>query len=188
MDWFLKIIRIAGVNFAGAASLVQMQAEIDSAAMKMRLKKLEDPISYLHEDVPELAKKIYLELKTNDSVSLDFTDDFYTKYSRPLAALDSAGLIYRTRVIGSKIPIRTTIIDPTFIMYMCNLAEDTNKMNEIVEIVDRCETGLWLYGDQLKDSVQLPITVIGAVFKIYESKGYGITSKEIGSCKYFATA
>ncbi|MHC9510273.1 hypothetical protein [Kangiella sp. M94] len=30
MDWFFKLIRIAGVNFPVAASLVQLQAEIDA--------------------------------------------------------------------------------------------------------------------------------------------------------------
>ncbi len=37
IEWFFKIIRIAGVNFPVAASLVQLQAEIDSDAMEERL-------------------------------------------------------------------------------------------------------------------------------------------------------
>ena len=59
MEWFIKIVRVAGVNFPGAASLVQLQAELDSTAMASRLEKLEDPISYLHEDIPDVAKEIY---------------------------------------------------------------------------------------------------------------------------------
>ena len=104
MDWFLKIVRIAGVNFPGAASLVQMQAEIDSAAMESRLKKFEDPISYLHEDIPELAKIIYQNIQVNDSINLNFPDEFYKKYSRPLAALESVGLISKNNVLASRIP------------------------------------------------------------------------------------
>ena len=188
MDWFLKIVRVAGVNFPGAASLVQLQAELDSDVMANRLNKLEDPISYLHEDVPEVSKLIYENLKANDSVNLDFSEDFYTKYSRPLAALDSKGLILKNGVLGSRIPRGINLIDASFIMYMCNLAEEPHKMQKIIDIVDRCEVGLWLDGDELKNSVGLPKYVIRAVFEIYKAKGYGILSKTIGSCKYLSNA
>ena len=188
MDWFLKIVRIAGVNFPGAASLVQMQAEIDSAAMESRLKKFEDPISYLHEDIPELAKIIYQNIQVNDSINLNFPDEFYTKYSRPLAALESVGLIYKNNVLASRIPRGINLIDASFIMYMCNLAEDPKKMLEIVDIVDGCEIGLWLDGEQLKNSLNLPKYVIRAVFEIYEAKGYGILSRTLNSCSYLSNA
>ncbi|MDT3335479.1 hypothetical protein Q4Q49_09200 [Shewanella sp. SP1S1-7] len=188
MDWFFKIVRIAGVNFPGAASLVQIQAEIDSVAMINRLNKFEDPISYLHDDIPELSKLIYENLKVNDSTTLDFPEDFYIKYSRPLAALESVGLISKNSVLASRIPLGINLIDASFIMYICNLAEDPKKMCEIIDIVDRCEVGLWLDGNQLKDSVGLPKYVIRAVFEIYEAKGYGILSRAIGSCKYLCNA
>lgn len=184
MDWFLKIVRIAGVSFPGAASLVQMHAEIDSIAMQNRLEKFEDPISYLHEDIPELAKIIYQSMQANDSNSLGFPDEFYTKYSRPLATLDSAGLISKHCLIGSRIPKKINLSDPSFVMYMCNLAEDPNKMIEIVDILERCEIGVWLNDEQLKNSLNLPKYVIRAVFEIYESKGYGILSRTHSSYEY----
>jgi hypothetical protein len=188
MEWFFKIVRVAGVNFPGAASLVQLQAELDADAMTSRLEKLEDPISYLHEDVPEVAKEIYEKLKATDSVKLNFSEDFYTRYSRPLAALVSAGLISKNSVFGSIIPMGINLIDPSFIMYMCNIAEEAKKMQAIVEIVDRCKVGTWLNGDELKKNIGLPKYVIRAVFEIYESKGYGIVSKTSGSCKYLGQA
>lgn len=187
-EWFLKVIRIAGVNFPVAASLVQFQAENDSEAMALRLQKLEDPISFLHEDLPEISKEIYQQLRANDSISLDFEEDFYIKYSRALAVLETQGFISKMSVVGSRIPLGIKIIDASYIMYMCNLAEDSQKMQEIVEIVDRCEVGLWLNGDELKTSVGLPRYVIRGVFEIYESKGFGILSKAIGSCKYMGNA
>jgi hypothetical protein len=186
MNWFFKIVRIAGVNFPGAASLVQLQAELDSSSMISRLEKLEDPISYLHEDVPKVAKIIYDEMRKRDSVNLDFPKEFYIENSRPLAALESAGLISKSGILGSRIPIGINLIDPSFIMYMCNLVEDQNRMQEIVDIVDRCEVGISLNGDELKESVGLPKYVIRAVFEIYESKGYGLVSKAIGSCRYLS--
>ena len=188
MDWFIKIIRVAGASFPGAASIVQLQAEIDSEVMANRLNQLEDPISYLHEDVPEVSKLIYENLKANDLINLNFPEEFYIKYSRPLAALDSQGLISQNKVLGSEIPRGINLSDASFIMYMCNLAEEPHKMQEIIDIVDRCEVGLWLNGAELKDIVGLPEYVIRAVFEIYEAKGYGILSKTIGSCKYLSNA
>ncbi len=35
-----------------------------------------------------------------------------------------------------------------------------------------------------KIQADLPLPVIKAVFDIYESKGYGLCSKNIGSCNY----
>lgn len=188
MDWFMKILRVAGANFPGAASLVQLRAEIDSEEMANRLNKFEDPISYLHEDVPEVSKLIYENLETNDSVNLDFSEDIYIEFSRPFAALESAGFISKNSVLGSRIPLGINLIDASFIMYMCNLAEDPHKMQEIIDIVDRCEVGLWMDGHELKDSVGLPEYVIRAVFEIYESKGYGILSRTNGSCRYQGNA
>jgi len=71
---------------------------------------------------------------------------------------------------------------------MCVLAEDHNKMQEIVKIVDSCEVGKWLDGEKLKYEIGLPKYVIRAVFEIYEAKGYGILSKTIGSCLYMGKA
>lgn len=188
MEWFLKVVRIAGASFPGASSLVQLQSELDSNQFKMRMDRLEDPISYLHEDLPDLARAIYKEMKANDSVNLNFPNEFYTQFSRPLAALDSVGLITKNSIIGSPIPMGINLVDPSFIMYMCNLAEDGEKMQELIDIVDRCEIGISLNGDDLKHSIGIPRYVIRAVFEIYAEKGYGFLSREIGSCEYIGKA
>ncbi len=188
IDWFLKLIRIAGVNFPVAASLVQLQAEIDSDRIEERLNKLEDPISFLHEDIPSVSKEIYKKLCENDTVMLTFPDEFYIKYSRPIAALSKNSYISITNVIGSRIPRSITLTDPSFIMYMCVLSEDKNRMQKIFDIIDNCEVGNWLDGDIIKDEICLPKYVIRAVFEIFEAKGYGILSKTIGSCQYMGKA
>ena len=188
MEWFSKLIRIAGVNFPGAAPLVQFQAELDSDKMAERLQKLEDPISYLQEDVQAASKAIYHESCVNDSANLNFDEEFYAKYSRPLAALTKQSFISKKSVIGSRMPRGITLIDPTYIMYMCALAKDQNKMQEIVKIVDSCGIGKWLDGEKLKHEIGLPKYVIRAVFEIYEAKGYGFLSKTIGSCQYLGNA
>ena len=188
IDWFCQIIRIAGVNFPGAASLVQLQTEIDSVEVKSRLQKLEDPISFIHEKVPEISKVIYGELKSNDSVNLQFPDDFYLKYSQALAGLEKKRFIKLKGVAGSRIPHGLKIVDPSYIMYMCFLAEDTKKIQKIMDMVEQCKYGESLNGDNLKIKFDLPVNVIRAVFEIYAEKGLGVVSKTIGKCIYSCVA
>jgi hypothetical protein len=183
-DWFIKIIKVAGVNFPGAASLVQILGEIDSAAMAAKLEKLCDPISFLHENVPEAARIIYENLKTNDSFQLNFPKEFYIKFSKPLAVLTSSGLISKDLSLGAEIPHAILLIDASFIMYICSLKEDSNKMQEIIDLVDQCEKGSYLDGNMLSNSIGLPVCVIRAVFEIYEKKGFGNLSKAVNSCNY----
>ena len=76
MNWFYSIVRIAGASFPVASSLVQLQSEIDSNALNERVAKLEDPVSNIHCDVPELARIIYQELKQTDGINLSFEEDF----------------------------------------------------------------------------------------------------------------
>ena len=118
MKWFAKLSRIAGVNFPVSASLVQLQAELDSAKTATRLEKLEDPISFLHEYVPAVSRVIYRKLSIEDSVHLNFDEEFYIKYIRPLAALSKKSYISMTSVIGSRIPRDIRLTDPTYILYM----------------------------------------------------------------------
>jgi hypothetical protein len=188
MDWLLSIVRVAGVAFPVASSLVQLQAEIDSKSLKERVARLEDPVSYLHDDVPELSREIYRELKLKNSEKFDFDEEFYKKYGRALAALESQGYIKGSHVIGKRFAAGIRIIDPSFIMYMCALEVDDSKMEALLKIVDSCNVGEWLDGRRIQEEIDLPLPVIRAVFDIYESKGYGICSKEIRACQYLGKA
>lgn len=188
MDWFLSIVRVAGVAFPVASSLVQLQAEIDSKSLKERVARLEDPVSYLHDDVPELSRKIYRELKLNNSEKLDFNEEFYKKYSRALAVLESQGYIKGSHAIGKRFAAGVRIVDPSFIIYLCALEVDDAKMEALLKIVDNCSVGEWLDGRHIQEEIDLPLPVIRAVFDIYESKGYGICSKEIRACQYLGKA
>lgn len=98
--WFTKLIRIAGASFPGSSSLVQFHSEIESYQTDRRIKKLEDPISYLHEDIESVAEIIYGQVLAQDSWKLKFNDSFYLKYKRCLAVLNKANLISMTRGLG----------------------------------------------------------------------------------------
>ena len=189
MDWVLKIIRIAGASFPVASSLVQLQAELDSKEISSRISKLEDPVSNLHEDVPELSGEIYQRLKSENADSLSFNDEFYKKYSRSLAALESQGYIKGYHALGKgRYAEGLRVIDPSYIIYMCALEESEEKMECLIQQIDNCEEGKWLDGNALQKSIELPLPVVNAVFEIYESKGYGLRSKEIGSSLYLGQA
>ncbi|MDI6786028.1 MAG: hypothetical protein QMD92_04890 [bacterium] len=102
MDWFFSVIRVAGASFPVASSFVQLQSEIDSKSLLERVEKLEDPVSSLHADVLTLSKSIYHELKSQESINLSFSDEFYSQYSRPLAVLKSRGYIKESEDISKR--------------------------------------------------------------------------------------
>lgn len=188
MDWFFSIIRIAGVGFPGAAALVQLQAEIDSASLKKRVSKLEDPISWLHTDVPELSRHLYRKLKAENSLKMYFDDEFYTRYSRALTALETCGYLKGSHALGKKFAAGLRIADPSYVMYMCVLEEDDANMGAIIKAVEDCPVGKRLDGTVLETSIGLPLPVIKAIFDIYEAKGYGMCPKTIGVYEYLGMA
>ena len=188
MDWLFSLVRIAGVAFPGASSLVQLQAEIDSTALSERIKNLEDPISHLHEEIPNVARLIYKELKVQNSGTLSFDPEFYLQYRRPLAMLESQRYLSGEHAIGNMYAAGITLSDPSFILYLCALGESDKQMNSLASIVDSCEPGKWLSGDQLSIDLDLPKPVVRAVFIIYQSKGLGQLSQEIGALNYVGRA
>ncbi|OUS51292.1 hypothetical protein BM607_008470 [Shewanella sp. SACH] len=186
MESFLRIMRIAGVNFPVAASFIQISNEFDAIKIQKRLDALEDPISYLHQDLPALSHVIYLALVENDSSMLILRADVYKKYSRAFAILDSKGLIEKFNELGSLYPVEIKVSDPCFILYLCTRFEETKKMDLLLALVENCEVGKWLNGYEIQKEVQLPIVFIRAVFDVYQAKGFGICSRESNSCAYLA--
>ena len=191
MDWLFAIARIAGVSSPLTAWLVQLQAEVDRAgekALSERVRKLEDPISGLHRDVPQVAKAIYSQMADEDEAHVWFDADFYEKYSKPLAVLEARGLIKGEHTIVHRYYDGLRVIDPSFIMYMCALCKSDEQMKALIDRVESCERGRWLHGENIKTDLELPMPVIRACFDIYESNGYGLCSQEIGPPKYVGKA
>lgn len=184
VDWFFSIVRIAGTAFPVASSLVQLHAEIDSKALLARVVKLEDPVSNLHEDVPELSRQIFQKMKSENSSKLYFSEEFHNTYSRALAVLKSHGYIEG----GNNFVLGIRLIDPSYVMYMCALEEDGEKMKALFQVIESCKIREWLDGKDIKSSIGLPLPVIQAAFDIYESQGYGRCSKIIGLTRYLGIA
>ncbi|MDH3997787.1 MAG: hypothetical protein OET90_03005 [Desulfuromonadales bacterium] len=184
MNWLFSIIRIAGASFPMASSLVQIQAEVDSNALNERIARLEDPVSNLHEDIPELSRAIYKAMCASNSIDLDFDDDFYVRYGRPLAILEARDYIEADHALLNPYVGGIFITDPSYIMYLCALEEDLDKMEKLISIVDSCGIGNMLDGHEVQAETELPLPVIDSVFEIFESKGYGECSETIGCSQY----
>lgn len=188
MKWLSTIVRIVGAGFPVASSLVQLQSELDSNEISERITKLEDPISYLHNDVPKLSKFLFAEMKSMNTQYLHFQDEFYKKFSRPLAALYSQNYITCQHRLGSCVPCGVILSNPTFIMYLCALHEDQQKMDLLVNRLEECIQGISLNGKEIAQELEVPIPVVGAIFEIYEAKGYGKRSKTVSRLDYKCTA
>jgi len=188
MDWLFSIIRIAGAGFPVASSLVQLQAEIDSKNLSSRVRRLEDPISGIHEDVPKVGKVIFEALSIQNELDIQLAPECYTDFARPLAMLESQGYIKGNHSTSHRYYAGITLSDPSFVMYLCALFEDQARMQQLISIVESCKPGQWLNGVSLASELFLPQPIIKSVFRIYESKGLGLLSKESGTINYLGKA
>lgn len=180
MKWLSSIVRVAGVSSPFTAWLVQINAEMNAAQVNARLTKLEDPISTLHEDVAAVSKEIYAQLREAESNSVDLDPVDYERFGRALAVLESNGHISGKHVLGGKYNAGLRVPDPAYILYLCAMYEDADKMDRLVELVDGCRRGQGLHAQEVMAETGLPNAVVAAVFKTYEAKGYGMCSREIG--------
>ena len=114
MDWLLSIVRVAGASFPVASSFVQLQSEIDSKSLLERVSKLEDPVSHLHQDVPEISRLIYQKLNSSNGNLVKLDEGVYKKYSRPLAVLEAQGCIKGGHAIGKSFVAGIRLVDHTY--------------------------------------------------------------------------
>lgn len=184
VNWFMTVIRVAGVNFPIASSLIQLESELADDAVQKRIQKLEDPISNLHSDIPELCKLLYHELETAQGNQFSSSNEFCSKFLRPLKLLETQGAISCVHCIGRRYPYSIQFADPSFIMYLCSKFGDNDKMKIVVQKLEACKNGQWINGKQLSKEIGLSLVVVVSVLKIYEAKGYGKMSRELGNPAY----
>ncbi|MDA3838446.1 MAG: hypothetical protein PF574_05640 [Candidatus Delongbacteria bacterium] len=195
MDWFVKIVKILGTINPISAPFVQILSEKESSEIKHRIEILEDPISNLHEYVVELSRIVYKKMKVDNSKTLDFDTEFYDKYERALICLESnnyiechSGFVTGREKAYDRFAMGISFNEPSYIMYMCNLEEDAEKMKILLNTVDGCEKGTTLNGFKIQQDIGLPLPVINAMFMIFKAKGYGLQSGEFNSCDYIGIA
>jgi hypothetical protein len=188
MKWLMSVARIIGASFPYCSSLLQLQAEIDSAAVQRRLLVLEDPISQLHPGIREVSEKLYNELSAKGEATLRFDPGFYSQHGKSLAILEAQGFIVGSHAIGARYVDGLWLQDPRYIVYLCSLYEDQGRMDRLVELLEACPPGQWLRGEEIANALQLPRPVVKALFDLYEQRGLGVCSKEIGAILYLSRA
>lgn len=188
MNWFLSIVKIAGASFPVANSCIQAISEIESVRLDDRIQKFEDSIRNMHKDMFDLCKYIYqtmqLERYMNFKIAiLQFDNAFYSKFAQPLAILISKNIIKSNKRFRTGI----TLIDPTFIMYLCKCFAPEHAMTLLTQKVTSCKNNESLGGIEIQKELKLPLSVIQAVFEIYTSKGYGDYSKSLNLVQYYGS-
>lgn len=184
VDWLFTVVRVAGASFPGASSLVQLQSELDSKHLSQRVRQLEDPISFLHEDVPDLARTLYEAVQSQDRGNVKLEPEVVERFRRPLARLEAHGCVACHQGLNDRLPRSVQLTDPSFVMYMCALCEPEKRMNALIRAVDQCEPGQWIDGDELHRETGIPLAAIRACFEIYEASGYGLRSKTLQQTRY----
>jgi hypothetical protein len=187
-NWFSILVRIAGASFAFTTPLVQLQSDLDSRAIQQRLTQLEDPLSTLHPDVRTVSSQIYSMLRERNANKLEGSEQFYERYARVLAILESRGLIKGSHGLGKRFAAGFWISNPQYSLYMAGLFEDPEKMDFLLKYVDQAPPRTWLKGVDIAAELSLPIPVIKAVFDVYEAQGLGLCSKELGTANYCSLA
>lgn len=186
MNWLSILVRSVGAAFPVASSLVQLQAELDSVELQKRLRKLEDPISNLHPDVPDLSQRIYRLLSASGNKIV--TDDIYPTFSRALHILEAQGAFNVPRTFGRDYPETIWVTDPTYVLYMAALYEDPLRMDAAVSRIDQAVPKTWLRGSEIAGECEIPLAVAKAIFQLYEARGLGLLSKERGTVTYYVKA
>lgn len=187
MNWFFSMVRIAGTVFPQTAWLVQLDSEIKSDEIQKRLQKLEDPLSAIHPDVKELSRHVYHLLANADLNSLHLTDDQYDRYSKPLAMLEAQGCIRGSHALTRRFAAGFRPL-PGYVLYMCALYADARKMDRLVAMVEESPRGTWIHGRDIAKELDVPVRVVKSVFDLYEAKGLGVCSKELGTANYLCQA
>ena len=163
-------------------------AEIGASQMECRLTRLEDPISTLHPDVPEVTGQLYDALRQEDDAHIHLEVHLYEQFSKALAVLEAQGCIKGLHSWGHRYSAGIRVVDPTFTMYMAARHEKQRAMKALIERIETCERGKWIHGGELKAELALPLPVIAACFDVFEMKGYGLRSRELGRVAYVGRA
>lgn len=185
MSWIVVLAKVVGSSVPFASSAVQFASELGSRDIQARLRRLEDPISALHPDVRELAEIVYRSVEDTDESRVQLTDEQYDSFRRPLAILEAHGHIRGSHSLQQKFIAGFWLTDPTFVLYMCALYEDADIMERLVAFLETTKPSTWIRGKDLAQEYAVPLPVIKALFQMYEARGLGVLSTELGVVNFY---
>ena len=190
MGWFSNIVQLAS-SATGLGWLSTALSQIDASKLEKRIANLEDPISTIHRDVPELCKTIYESLNSKSvdprhlyRVTLE--PDQREKFDSVLKVLDAKEIISIPLDCRKNRPVSCefTVTDPLFCLYVFELYGPKLKVQQLKEYLDNYQTNIWYDGKDLAMDFEVPIEVPDALFKLASARGLGLKSGTIGKSSF----
>ncbi len=185
MTWMASLARVFGAAVPFGSILVQISAEVESRDIQARLRRLEDPISSLHPDIRELASLIYTSVEDSDESRVQLSQEEYERFRRPLAMLEQNGHIRGSHSLQQRFIAGFWLVEPTFVLYMCALFEDPDIMERLVAYFEATKPNSWMHGKDIAGEFAVPLPVVKALFQLYEARGLGMLSKELGAVNFY---
>lgn len=179
---------MAGTATPFTAWAVQLQAELDSAEIKGRLRRLEDPISALHPGVQDASEEIYRAICATGRTPVVLAPEAIDRHRRPLEMLHAKRYIDATHTLGGRFNGGLWLNDPAYVIWLCALFADGVQMQSLVSRLDAASPGTQIRGRDISADLGLPLPLVKGVFEFFADRGLGIVSKESGAPAYIARA
>jgi hypothetical protein len=184
--WAITGIKvIMSMNWLGSVA-VAVGGEISSRKIQERLRRLEDPIGSLHQDVRPLAEHLYRQMAESGRTMVPPTPEL-EQYARALGMLASHGHVELTRVMVGGIRA-VGLKSSAFILYSAWLTEDPDLMERLFRTVDTTPAGSSINGNDLAAELTLPMPVVRALLRVYADNKLGILSSTSKTPHYRALA
>lgn len=191
-NWFVPAVKIAAQALPGTAALSQWLDEIATSRIVERLDRLEDPLTKYgpRPRIKKLTAELYSQLQKQSqdvpTTHLDWArqlDDF----KKEMRHLEADGLLDGSHHLGPGGEFGVGFrLSRSFIVLLAVLHGDRSEMGRLVEAIETAQTQL--DGKQLRQKINLPLTVIDTLFTKYAEQGQGFKSAEIGSSIYIPKA
>jgi hypothetical protein len=180
---FVSAVKVAAQVTPLTAMMSQALDEIDSARVKARLDRLEDPLAQYGPRTKNLMTQLYSKVKAQGCATTRIEwDPVFAPFRKELRQLEAAGFLEGRHAVTGEFAEGLRLSNPGFIIDLALLFDDPAKSAKLNEIIDGAKQRL--SGRELAVAIGLPLTVINAFFQQYQRLGLGITSAAIGEFHY----
>lgn len=187
-NWFVPAVKIAAQAFPGTAALSQWLDEIATSRIVERLDRLEDPLTKYGPPprIKMLTAELYslLQKQSQDvpTTHLDWArelDDF----KKEMRHLEADGLLDGSHHLGPGGEFGGGFrLSRRFIVLLAVLHGNRTEISKLIETIETAR--MQLDGKQLRQKINLPLTVIDTFFTKYAEQGQAFKSEQVGASIY----
>ena len=174
---FLSVVKIAISPFPAGSVLNQLLAEVESAQLKRRIEILESPLGDIGHDAKPLCNLFYEALRkqfTQLSNNVPWSDDL-EPHLKTMRRLTAQGMVGGAPALGQSNEFRMgVVLAPEFIAYLALISKDSELCKELSTYLGNLDARKGVSGRDIQQNIALPLPVIDAFLKIYETQGQGI--------------